>query len=101
MCVGTDGDSESPPEPKVSNLYGSLVVYEEILWLEVTVDDATCVHEHNTLQYLVGVALGKKAEGVKKEKVLVSCSHTLTSIGSTGFVSMYFLRSICINSKTR
>ena len=49
MRVGANGDAESPPETKISNLDGPLVVDEKVLWFQVAVDDATCVHEDDAL----------------------------------------------------
>ena len=49
MCVGTNGDAESPPETKISDLDGPLVVDEKVLWFQVAVDDTTRVHEDDAL----------------------------------------------------
>lgn len=57
MCVCTNWDTECSAETKISNLYRSLIVDEQILWLEVTMNDTAHVHEHYTLKNLVCVAL--------------------------------------------
>ena len=62
VCVGTDRDTEGSTQSKVSNFYSSLVIDEKVLWFEITMNDTTCVHEHNALQDLVGVALEKERE---------------------------------------
>ena len=65
MCVGTHWDTEGPAESKVGNLDGSLVVDEQVLGFEVTVDDTARVHEHDALQDLVRVALGWRNTAVR------------------------------------
>lgn len=61
MGVGTDWDTECSAETKISNFYRSLIVNEQILWLEVAVDDTAHVHKHYTLKNLVCVALQSRS----------------------------------------
>ena len=57
MGVGTHRNTKCPPETKISNFDGPLSVDEKVLGLQVTVDHSAHVHEDNSLQDLVGVAL--------------------------------------------
>jgi len=58
VCVGPDGDSKGPGEPKVGQLEGAVLANEEIVGLEVAVEDAACVAVVNALEHLVQEALG-------------------------------------------
>lgn len=60
MCVGPHWYSEGPAQSKVSQLDGSLLINEEILWLEIAMQYTSRVTEHNTLENLVCIALKHK-----------------------------------------
>jgi hypothetical protein len=60
MCVGPYWYPESPAQSKISQLDGSLLINEQVLWLEVTMQHTSRVTEYNALENLVRVALKHK-----------------------------------------
>ena len=71
VCPNRDGDGSS--KAKVGQLDASLLVDQEVLWLEVTVHDAPPVTEQDGLKDLVEIALGggrrkRGGRGGKREK---------------------------------
>ena len=57
MCVGTHWNAKSTAKPKIGDLNGPFVVNEQVLRLQVAMNHPAHVHEHNTLENLVRVAL--------------------------------------------
>ena len=70
VCPNRDGDGSS--KAKVGQLDASLLVDQEVLWLEVTVHDAPPVTEQDGLKDLVEIALGggeeKEVGGGERKK---------------------------------
>ncbi len=60
MCVGPYWYPESPAQSKVGQLDGSLLINEQVLWLEVAMQHTSRVAEYNALENLVRVALKHK-----------------------------------------
>lgn len=65
MGVNPDRNTEGPGQAKVCQLDHPLVVNQEVLGLQISVEDSTTVTKIDTLQNLVEVAL-KSEEGKKK-----------------------------------
>lgn len=57
MGVDSDRDAEGPSQAKVRQFNDSLVVNQEVLWLQVAVEDSATVAEQNALQDLIKVTL--------------------------------------------
>ena len=57
MCVRSNRDSERTSEPEVGELDDASGVYEEVLWLQVSVEDSVGVAECYSIQHLVDVGL--------------------------------------------
>lgn len=109
MCVCSDRNPKGSSQPKVGQLDGSLLVNKEVLRFQVTMEHTARVAKHNPLQDLVRVALWRgdtNRELDLQHRVLLSFNYqsiTFTSMGSKSpcVVSIYFFKSICINSNTR
>lgn len=57
MRVDPDRNTKGSSQAKVCQFDNSLVVNQEVLGFQITVEDSTTVTEVNALQYLVKVAL--------------------------------------------
>lgn len=52
MSIDSDWDTKGSSQSKVSNLYNSLFINEQILWLEVPVQHTTLMAEQDALEQL-------------------------------------------------
>lgn len=57
MGIDPDRNTKGPSQAKVCQFDDSLVVNQQILGLQITMEDSATVTEVNALQYLVKVAL--------------------------------------------
>ena len=62
MCVDPHWDPEGPSQPKVGQFDDALVVDEQVLGLQVSVQNPSAVTEQDPLQDLVQVALRETAQ---------------------------------------
>ena len=54
MSVGLDRESESPGQSKICKLDITVLIDEQVLWLEISVHDSVSVAVGGSLQNLVG-----------------------------------------------
>lgn len=52
MSIDSDRDTKGSGQSKISNLYNSLFINEQILWLEVPVQNTTLMAEQDALEQL-------------------------------------------------
>lgn len=57
MCVHSDWHSEGTCQPKVCQLYHSLIIDQQVLGFQVTMQNPAAVAEQNPLQDLIQVTL--------------------------------------------
>jgi len=57
VCVGAHGDPDCARQSKVRELQAATRVDEQVLWLQVAMQDASCVAVRQSLQQLEQVAL--------------------------------------------
>jgi len=88
VCVDSDGDTQSACQTKVGKLDDSTTVYQQILWLQISVNDTTLMAEKNCLQNLVQIALYNTQ--VKSDKV----SNLTDDLN----VQFHFINTQCITS---
>ena len=60
MCVGSDWNSKCSTQTKVCQLDCSLLIDEQVLWLEIAMQNTSWVTEHYALKNLICVTLKKK-----------------------------------------
>ena len=56
VSVNPNGDAESTGESKISNLDGTILVDQQVLRLQITMQHTSLVAEQDSLEDLVGVA---------------------------------------------
>lgn len=62
MGVDPDGNTKGSSQTKVCQFDNALVVDQQILWFQVTMEHSATVTEVDALQYLVKVALNSVGE---------------------------------------